>query len=80
MEAEYKIVEEKDMILNIKLNYIEVTRYYLYKKCKFLFLDEWVDVSQYSNGYASVEAAQERIAYLEYIPKSKVVGHFKINK
>ena len=80
MKAEYKIVEEKDMILNMNLNYVEITRYHLYKKGKFLFWDDWEDVSQYSNGYDSIEDAQARIAYLEYIPKSKVVGHFKINK
>jgi hypothetical protein len=80
MEAEYKIVEKRDMILNIKLNYVEVTRYHLYKKRKFLFYNRWKDISQYSDGYLSVEEAQERIAYLEYIPKSKVIGHFKINK
>lgn len=78
--AEYKIVEEKDMILNMNLNHVEVTRYFVYKKGKFLFWDDWEDVSQYSNGYFSFEDAQARIAYLEYIPKSKVVGHFKINK
>lgn len=80
MKAEYRIVEETEMIRNISDDYVEVTRYYLQKKKEFLFWSRWKDVSQYSSGYFSVEEAQERIAYLEYIPKSKVVGHFKINK
>ncbi len=80
MKAEYRIIEETEMIRNISDEYVEVTRYYLQKKSRFLFWNDWKDVSRYSCGYSTIEAAQERIAYLEYIPKRKVIGHFKINK
>lgn len=73
---EYRIIEKKDMILNMNFNFVEITRYYVEKKHWF----GWDDVSQYSNGYDSILEAQERISYLEYIPKSKVIGHFKFNK
>ena len=73
---EYRIIEKKDMILNMNLNFVEITRYYVEEK----YWLGWNDVSVYSNGYNSIIEAQERIAYLEYIPKSKVIGHFKFNK
>ncbi len=77
--AEYKIIEKKDMILNMEFNHIEIARYYVYKKVKFIFWDDWQDVSQFSDGHSSLKEAQERIEYLEYVPKSKVVGRFKLN-
>jgi hypothetical protein len=72
----YRILERKKMILNMNLKYVEITRYYVEEE----YWAGWHDVSAFSNGYATIKEAQERIAYLEYIPTEKVIGHFEFKK
>ena len=67
----YRILERKTM----NSMYVKITRYYVEEKN----WAGWGDVSC-NGGYDNIKEAQERIAYLEYVPTEKVIGHFEFNK